>query len=617
MSIAFASAILAAATLSAQEKVAVLPPLAGRNVSDINKKTVRSAFLDYISEPSSGFAAFDRHSIDLMIQRESTGKPNMLYDEKVAIDIGKKLGVPLVCIIDLTRDERDFLIECKLVRVDTGRAVSKSEIVSSLTNAEIKKASEAVIRKLMAGAVTTIKGVPAARTESPSRAAAATTPTPSQAAAVRAESPAKAAAPPINASGNASKSVKETTHGGGWSYGVSLAIAHPGGDLTNNKDLLGDDLLLKLKTGFGISAFGEFGINDKMAIRGRVDYNVFGAGKIEESYSDDYDYGKETVTLNADATTVFADFIYSFNSHDKGPYAFAGLGFVNGKLTLEQKEEWSYDGDSGKRSRSQSESGGNLGYALGLGYNFTKNMGAELSYVTANDVIKPKDWDKKFGFTWMQASFKYRFGYDNVSKSVSEPKKSLTPSHDSGWSYGVSLAIAHPGGDFTNEKIFGNKIKTGLGISAFGEFGLNDKMALRGRVDYIIFGEGKNEYSDNYGKRTDTLSANVATVFADYIYSFDSHEKGLYAFAGLGFVNGKFTREGKVEETRGGDTETRKSIYSDSGSNLGYALGLGYNFTKNAGVELSYVTANDVIKPKGTILTFGFTWLQASFRYRF
>jgi hypothetical protein len=210
----FAAAILIAAAISPQEKVAVLPPQGGRNVLEINKKTVRSAFLEYISEPGSGFAALDRHSIDMMIQREPSVQPNMLYNEKTAMDIGKKLGVPLVCIIDLTRDERDFLIECKLVRVDTGRAVSKSEIVSGLTNAEIKKASEALIRKLMTGGGAIIAaGAPAVsaavHTELPSSAAATIASTPSQVAAARAEPPSKAATPSGDGNDNANKKVNE------------------------------------------------------------------------------------------------------------------------------------------------------------------------------------------------------------------------------------------------------------------------------------------------------------------------------------------------------------------------------------------------------------------------
>jgi len=61
--------------------------------------------------------------------------------------------------------------------------------------------------------------------------------------------------------------------------------------------------------------------------------------------------------------------------------------------------------------------------------------------------------------------------------------------------FGGGLHIVNPGGDLTNEKEVPIKIKMGFGLSLFGEMGLNDKMALRGRVDYNVFGEGKKEGS--------------------------------------------------------------------------------------------------------------------------
>jgi len=384
--IAFASAVLAAASLSSQEKVAVLPPQAGRNVSEMNKKTVRSAFLDHISEHGSGFAAFDRHIIDTMIQREPGRQQNTLYNEKAARDIGRKLGVPLVCIIDLTRGEHDFLIECKLVWVDTGRAVSKSGIASGLTNAEIKRASEAVIQKLMPGEPTIV--TPSA---------------PKVSAAVRAEPPSRAAAQPSH--GHASKSPKEPkksvkpSHGSEWSYGASLHLVNPGGDLTNDRLFAN-----KVTTGFGLSAFGEFGLNDMMALCGRVDYNIFGEGKLEGSeYSGSY---KFTHKLNASVATVFGDYTYGLDSHEKGLYVFAGLGFVRGKL----EEEWkAYRGGTLTEDGHDSESGIGLGFSLGVGYNFSNSMGVEASYVTAGNVIVLKNSLVPYGFTWLQASFKYRF----------------------------------------------------------------------------------------------------------------------------------------------------------------------------------------------------------------
>jgi len=187
-------------------------------------------------------------------------------------------------------------------------------------------------------------------------------------------------------------------------FGAGLHIANPSGDLTDEEKMVS-----KLKMGFGLSVFGEMGLNDKMALRGRVDYNIFGEGKKEESESYMGFSSNYTLTLNANATTVFADFIYRFDSHEKGLYAFAGLGLVNCKLSAEWKDEWTESGIKHIDSDKDSESGSNFGFSLGLGYNFTKNMGLEVSYTTASDVIKPEGTNEKFGYDAMQVSFKFRF----------------------------------------------------------------------------------------------------------------------------------------------------------------------------------------------------------------
>jgi hypothetical protein len=192
-------------------------------------------------------------------------------------------------------------------------------------------------------------------------------------------------------------------------FGAGLHIASPSGDLVNEKDLL-----TKVKMGFGLSAFGELGINAKMALRGRVDYNVFGEGEKKESYLDTA-YGylinvTQTVKRTASVTSVFADYIYRFNSHENGFYAFAGLGLVNGKNDWEIKtsgsaETITVEGDV----LNVPGSGSNLGVSLGVGYSLSNHIAFELLWVSASDVIEIKGEDKKYGCDWMQVSFKYRF----------------------------------------------------------------------------------------------------------------------------------------------------------------------------------------------------------------
>jgi len=176
--------------------------------------------------------------------------------------------------------------------------------------------------------------------------------------------------------------------------------------------------------------------------------------------------------------------------------------------------------------------------------------------------------------------------------------------------FGAGLHIVSPSGDLTDEKAVAAKAKMGFGLSAFGEMGLNANMALRGRLDYNVFGEGEDASS------IIKLKANATTVFADFIYSFDSHEKGFYAFGGLGLVAGKLEYDFKGISVD----------FSASGSSLGVSLGCGYNFNKNMGLELSWVSASGVInemkvggettslKDKDKI---GFDYMQVSFKYRF
>jgi hypothetical protein len=143
-----AALVLFVAALSAQESVAVLPPLAGKNVGEMTKKVVRSAFSDYISAPGSGYTAYDRDHTDLLI-KELGEQRSVLYDEKSAKELGMRIGVRYVCISELTKDENDFLIECKLINVETGAAKTESEFATKSTNDVVRKASIAAIKRLL------------------------------------------------------------------------------------------------------------------------------------------------------------------------------------------------------------------------------------------------------------------------------------------------------------------------------------------------------------------------------------------------------------------------------------------------------------------------------------
>jgi hypothetical protein len=131
------------------------------------RKLVRGTFTDYISSPGSGYTVFDRDHTDLLV-KELGEQRSVLYNEKSAKDFGKRLGVQFVCISELTREESDLYIECKLINVETGAVRTESELTNS-GNAETRKASVAVITRLLGkgGAATASAAPPAAQASGP------------------------------------------------------------------------------------------------------------------------------------------------------------------------------------------------------------------------------------------------------------------------------------------------------------------------------------------------------------------------------------------------------------------------------------------------------------------
>jgi len=178
---------------------------------------------------------------------------------------------------------------------------------------------------------------------------------------------------------------------------------------------------------------------------------------------------------------------------------------------------------------------------------------------------------------------------------------------DQSFRLGAGLSIVSPYGDLADTA------SLGFGLSVFGEVGIAKTMALRGRVEYALFGEKDlGTFSDwlpssGIPNSKVTGSANALVLFADYILRFESHDSGLYAFAGLGIVNGTFKikAEATVLGTNISDTEDL------SKSKLGYSAGLGYNISRNLGLEASLTAAS------GGDDFVDFNWVRVSFKYRF
>jgi hypothetical protein len=174
--------------------------------------------------------------------------------------------------------------------------------------------------------------------------------------------------------------------------------------------------------------------------------------------------------------------------------------------------------------------------------------------------------------------------------------------------FGAGLSVVNPTGDF--EKFS----KQSFGVSFFGERELNKNRDLRGRVEYATFAEKKVTFSWGYNTWQAKGSANATVAMVDYIYRFESRNKGVYVFGGAGWVQGTL----KFDHYH---YEIKDSL---SGSSFGFSAGAGYNLDKNLGGEISYTTGGTIKTPAddedyGGLLptNLPFNFIRISFTYRF
>ena len=156
---------------------------------------------------------------------------------------------------------------------------------------------------------------------------------------------------------------------------------------------------------------------------------------------------------------------------------------------------------------------------------------------------------------------------------------------ETGWTkynFGLQASALTPTGDSLK-----NVAGTGFGLAGYAEKVWSTSWALRGRLEYIAFGE------KNYGSDAKT-SVNQTGVMLDLIYYMGLRDV-VYPFAGVGYFN----RSATLNVTGvGGDF----SVPIDS--ELAFCLGVGWNFTPHLGVELKYSQCESA-------------WFQASLLYRF
>jgi len=287
------------------------------------------------------------------------------------------MGVALVCIIDLTREENNFLIECKLINVDTGLAMSKSEIASDVTNAEIKKASDTAVKKLMGrGAMTIADGPAAVETAHDRHQAAAHHAAPVEAAAHdRGETKTTQTVPAhLRNIGKDRPRVDFGCFGG-------ISAASQTGDIIKLFDEMGYGDLNFGKLGFGASLAAEW-----KYFRVRTEGTYF-AKALHSFYS----------------FSLAAEGVYRFGPFDESFYVFAGVAGTTCCLKLDDV-----------KIPSMRVTGNGVGISGGFGYNFNDTYGIEASYTSAANVAsypvpKTPNITQSINLELIQVSFRYRF----------------------------------------------------------------------------------------------------------------------------------------------------------------------------------------------------------------
>lgn len=164
----------------------------------------------------------------------------------------------------------------------------------------------------------------------------------------------------------------------------------------------GDDLASRSGTGFGGSLSWEWAIKRKHALRATLEYAKF-SDKTYYYQGHEPESPQEEYQGNANVLFAALDYIYRFVSHDKGLYISVGAGY--GNTSVKPDTNW----------YGNSISGFGWGFSAGVGYNFTKNFGLDVSALVTS-TYHPKGSYPLHFYSWNQVSLKYRFSTQGGAK---------------------------------------------------------------------------------------------------------------------------------------------------------------------------------------------------------
>jgi opacity protein-like surface antigen len=179
----------------------------------------------------------------------------------------------------------------------------------------------------------------------------------------------------------------------------AIFVTPPGGDGPGEPiTVLGDSGTHLGSGGYSLAALAEWNFHPKMALRAKADYLLFG----EKTHTVPQADGVQKDKING--LNLAADFIYHFETNETGIFVFAGLGY--GDIKIEGRYASPDLSDGG------SLSGNGLVFGFGAGYNFTRNIGAEVKYnmLPVDLGLAKTDYElDNYNHNWLQVSFTYRF----------------------------------------------------------------------------------------------------------------------------------------------------------------------------------------------------------------
>lgn len=178
-------------------------------------------------------------------------------------------------------------------------------------------------------------------------------------------------------------------------FGLQATLAMPQGDL-------GDKDFLDGQMGIGLGASFQIPLSNGQAITPRLDYTTY--RKTRDVVSNGLTVGLEN---KATLIALGADYQYFTGGKvNSGFYLLGGLGYVSGKFEITASAMGLSLGTSATKGTAYLQIGG--------GYQFTRNMGAELRYQSAKftdveSTIGTQTVKGDISAPSFQASFTYRF----------------------------------------------------------------------------------------------------------------------------------------------------------------------------------------------------------------